>query len=113
MTLPYLGEVRAAGLTVVELTSQLIERYREYYVEPSILVTLVSTGEGLRRLRSSLESAGSRATLVGPDGRIVLAYLEPMKASGLTLTEIQDEINERYRRAMPGVAVTVRLAGRR
>lgn len=113
ITLPYLGLVDASGRTVVELAKRLSDGYSEYYVEPEVLVSLVSSGEGLHELREALRSAGSRSTLVAPDGKVTLPYLGAVKAAGLRVSEIEAEINERYRRALPGIATTVRLAGSR
>lgn len=113
ISLPYIGLVEAAGMNVGDLARDLTERYSTMYVDPEILVTLISTGEILRDLRESLRTSGGRTTLVVPDGTISLPQIGSVRAAGLRLGELQDEVNERYRRAMPGFSVTVRLAGKR
>lgn len=109
ISLPYIGMVDAAGQTIPGLINQLNDRYRQFYVDPRMHVTLVSSGSTLRELRKSLRAAGSHLVEVGPDGRLNLPYLGIAPAAGLTLAELQTELVERYQRAVPGLAVTVRL----
>ena len=82
------------------------------YVDPEVLVTLVSKGELLRDIRATFRPAGIRTTQVARDGTLMLPQLGAFKVAGLRLVEIQEEINERYRRALPGFGVTVRVADR-
>ena len=112
ISLPYVGVVDAANHNVAELAKNLGDRYRTMYVDPEVLVTLVSTGELLRDIRAAFRTAGNRTTQVAQNGMVALPQLGSFKAAGLQLAEIQDEINERYRRALPGFGVMVRVADR-
>jgi protein involved in polysaccharide export with SLBB domain len=82
------------------------------YVNPNILVSLVTTGGGLEELQRALASAGGRTTRIAPDGAIMIPFLGAVKAENLEIGELEDELNERFRRAAPGFGVMVRLAGR-
>lgn len=110
VAMPFLGVVEAAGRTVTELAELLSGRYERLYVDPQVLVTLVSTGDALADLRDSLRSAAGLSAVVAPDGAVRLPHLGPIPAAGLKTAEIEDEINERYSRRVPGFAATVRLA---
>lgn len=110
ISLPFLGFVEAAGLTPGELANELTGRYSDLYVDPQVLVTLVSTGRGLRDLRESMKAAGGRTAVVAADGTIRLPHIGMAKVADLTLWEVEDELNERYRRAVPGFRLTVRIA---
>jgi polysaccharide export outer membrane protein len=110
VAMPFLGMVEAAGRTVPELADLLSERYERLYVDPHVLVTLVSTGDALAELRDSLRTAAGRAVVVAPDGAVRLPHLSPIPAAGLKTTEIEYEINERCSRLLPGFAAKVRLA---
>jgi hypothetical protein len=112
ISLPYIGVVSASGMTVRELGQQLTGQYQDLYVNPNILVSLVSTGGGLEELQRALQSAGGRTTRVAPDGTIMVPFLGSVAAEGLALVELEEEMNERFRRAAPGFGVMVRLAGR-
>jgi len=109
ISLPYIGVVDAANHNVAELAKSLGDQYRTMYVDPEVLVTLVSTGELLRDIRAAFRTAGNRTTQVTDSGMVTLPQLGAFKAAGLKLTEVQDEINERYKRALPGFGVMVRL----
>ena len=112
VALPYVGVIKVAGASIPDLTERLTERYREFYVEPQILVSLVQSGSGIRDLRESIRTAGSRLVVIAPDGTINVPHLGVVNAEGLTLTELQTELGERYQRVVPGLGITVRLAGR-
>lgn len=110
LALPFLGSIRAAGATPSAFAEELTRRYSDLYVDPKVLVTLVSTGRGLTDLRESMKAAGGRSTVVAPDGTIRLPRIGMVSVADLTLKEIEDELNERFRLAVPGFHVTVRLA---
>lgn len=109
ISLPYIGVVDAANHNVAELAKSLGDQYRTMYVDPEVLVTLVSTGELLHDIRAAFRTAGNRTTQVNDSGMVSLPQLGAFKAAGLKLAEVQDEINERYKRALPGFGVMVRL----
>ncbi|MBY0586141.1 polysaccharide biosynthesis/export family protein [bacterium] len=112
ISLPYVGVVSAVGTTIRELSQQLTGLYQDLYVNPNILVSLVTTGGGLEELQRALASAGGRTTRIAPDGAIMVPFLGAVKAENLDIGELEDELNERFRRAAPGFGVMVRLAGR-
>lgn len=113
IALPYVGMVMAAGKTVAELATELNRRYEEFYVEPQILATLEKTGTGLKNLWESLRASGSRLVTIAPDGVIGVPFLGPVPAAGMTLRELQNELQARYSRVARNLSVTVRLAGSR
>lgn len=109
ISLPYLGLVQAADRDVAALTDVLNERYRKFYVDPKMHVTLLSTGSGLDDLREGLRTAGSRLVEVAADGRIALPYVGSIVAADLSIAELQTELTERHKKSRPGTAATVRL----
>lgn len=110
IALPYIGMVMAAGATVAELSTELNRRYEEFYVEPQIHASLDKTGAGLKNLWESLRASGSRLVTVAPDGVIGVPFLGPVPAAGLTVPELQQELQTRYTRVTRNLSVTVRLA---
>lgn len=111
ISLPLLGQVRAARMTVDGLRQHLDERYKKYYKVPAITVTPVQVNTRLQDLIESVDArfgaGGLRLTLtVTPAGKLYLPGLGVIYAQGLTLEEIRNEINARYNAAIPGVDVT-------
>lgn len=118
ITLPLLGQVKAARLTVPQLRDQLEELYSKYYRTPAITVTPIQVNT---RLEDLLNTVDSRAGVLGglqvqavvtPSGHIQLPALGSVFVQGLTLEEARQEIDARYEEAVPDVQVTIDLAQR-
>jgi polysaccharide export outer membrane protein len=113
-----LGQVPAVGRTVEELRDTLEERYLEFYKVPSITVTPLKTNARLEALRSAIYApfnAGGqiRRVTITPEGTIQLPGITSTQANGLSIAELEREIEERYRSEVgPGVNTTVTLLQR-
>lgn len=110
VTLRLLGQVHATGRTVVQLREALEEAYKKYYKVPAITVTPLKVNTKLEDLRATIDRrAGvggqSQAVRITPDGTIALPGIGSAQAQGLTLTELQTELNESYRQVVEGIQV--------
>lgn len=118
ITLPLLRQIPAAGRTVDELRAVIEERYLEYYPVPTITVTPLKTNARLEALRSAIDARFGqggqlRRVTVTPEGTIQLPGISSTQANGLTIDELEREIEERYNQGVgPGVNTTVSLAQR-
>ncbi|MBN2474891.1 MAG: polysaccharide biosynthesis/export family protein [Pirellulales bacterium] len=102
ITLRLLGQIHATGRTVPQLRDALEKAYKKYYKLPAITVTPLKMNTKLEDLRASVDRrAGlggqNRLARVTPEGSIALPAIGSVQAQGLTLRELQAEINERYR----------------
>jgi len=110
ITLRLLGQIRATGRTVAQLRDELEKLYIEYYPVPAITVTPLKVNTKLEDLRSAVDSrygsgGQNRAATVTPEGTISLPVIGSVQAQGLTLTELQQELNECYREEIEGIEV--------
>jgi len=117
ITIRLLGQVRAAQRTVEQLRQDLEQRFTKYYHEPAITVTPTRVNTQLEDLRATVDSrfgqgGQSRLTRVTPEGTIALPAIGTVFVNGLTLDELEQEINERYAMAIPGMEVTPVLFAR-
>ncbi len=118
ITVRLLGQVHAAGNTVTQLRDVLEDTYKKYYKVPSITVTPVKVNTQLDDLRNVVDrrygpGGGQGAYVrVAPDGTISLAAIGYVRAQGLTLSELRQEINERYREKIEGMEVIPVLQAR-
>lgn len=117
ISLPLLGQVRAARMTVDGLRQQLEERYKEYYKVPAITVTPLEVNTRLRDLIESVDARQGTGGLklevkVTPAGKLYLPGLGSLMVQGLTLEELKEEVDARYAATIPGVAVTPVLTQR-
>ena len=111
ITLRLLGQVHATGLTVTELREELERRYTAFYKVPAaITVTPLKVNTKLDDLRASVDrrqgfGGQNQLATVTPEGTIALTALGSVPAQGLTLAELQRELNERYRDKVEGIEV--------
>ncbi len=117
ITLRLLGQVRAAGRTVDRLRKTLNKAYKKYYRKPSITVTPLRMNTRLEDLRATVDTrhgAGgqNRSARVTPEGTISLPMLGSVPAQGLTLAELRQELNARYREQIEGIEVVPVLTRR-
>lgn len=117
ITLRLLGQVRATGQTVTQLRDALEKLYLKYYKTPAITVTPLKVNTKLEDLRATVDRRmgfGGQQQLVRvtPEGTISLPAIGSVCAQGLTLRELQRELNERYRQEVEGIEVVPVLAQR-
>lgn len=111
ITLPLLGQVRAARMTVDGLRQHLEELYKKYYKIPAITVTPIAVNTRLQDLIASVDARQGVGGIilkltVTPAGKIYMPGIGTVCAQGLTLEELRDEIDARYDATIPGVDVT-------
>ena len=119
ISLPLLGQVRAAGMTIDGLRRHLEVRYKKYYKVPAITVSPVEIDTRLQDLFNAVYArrtgiaggsnsggGGLPVSHVNPDGRVYLPGLGSVCAQGLTLDELRAEVNARYSATIPGIDVT-------
>ena len=117
VSLTLIGQVRVAGKTIDDLQRELNERYSKYFQNPSIVVQVIQGDTPLQDLLNSVDArAGtggqSRAATVSPDGTVQLPLIGSVPAIGLSLDEIEREVNARYRTKLAGISVTPILTER-
>jgi polysaccharide export outer membrane protein len=110
-----LGPVPAAGRTQVQLRDQIEKLYEKYYKVPSITILALKVNTRLEDLRATVDrrqGLGGQTQLVRvtPEGTISLPAIGSVNAQGLTLRELQAELNERYRAEAEGMEVVPVLA---
>jgi len=117
ITLRLLGQVKATGRTVAQLREELEEAYKQYYKIPTISVTPLKVNTKLEDLRAAVDrrwgvGGQSQAVRVTPEGSISLPAIGSVNAQGLTLPELQTELNERYRQEIEGIEIIPILVAR-
>ncbi len=110
ITLRLLGQVHATGRTVLQLRDALEDLYKKYYKIPAITVTPLKVNTKLEDLRATIDRrAGvggqSQSARVTPEGTISLPAIGSVQAQGLTLPELQNELNESYRQIVDGIQI--------
>ena len=118
VALDLVGNIRAAGKTIAELKAELDMRYSKFYkTDPNIVVAGIQTGTKLQDFLNSVDArAGAggifRQVAVNADGTLRLPLVGTVGVVGLTLDELEREINMRYAQHVQGLRVTPILAQR-
>lgn len=117
ITLRLLGQVEATDLTVEQLAAKLEEQYKQYYKVPAITVTPLVVNSKLNDLVASVDARYGQGGLirparVTPAGNIALPVLGTVYVQGLTLPELQEELNQRYQEVIEGIEVIPVLVAR-
>lgn len=108
------GEIKAAGLTVAQIRSELAARIAK--VMPGAEVTvMLKTANALARdfldtLRSNTDLGSTRIIQVRHDGAVTFPLVGEVRAMGKTLAELSKEVESAYERVFRGgIAVALNL----
>lgn len=117
ITLRLLGQVHSTGQTIDQLRDNIENRYKRFYQNPSITVIPLKMNTKLEDLRAVVDRrAGiggqSQLVRVTPEGTIALPAIGSVHVQGLSLPELQVELNERYRSVVEGMEVIPALVQR-
>lgn len=110
ITLPLVGSIQAAGMSVSQLRDQLDEDYKKYFNTPSMTVTPIKVNTQLEDLRytvSGRSGFGGQVlqARITPEGTVQLPAVGSIPAQGLTIDEFQTELAERYSEQIQGIEV--------
>ncbi len=110
ITLPLLGQVRAANRTIPQLREELEGLYKKYYKVPSITVTPIKVDTKLEDLRYTVSGRSGfggqvLSSRVTPEGTIQLPAVGSVPAQGLTIDEFARELNARFADKVEGIEV--------
>jgi polysaccharide export outer membrane protein len=118
IALPFLGQVRAAGLSIPTLRDLLETKFEKFFKFPAITVTAIAIDTRLEDLLDTVDSRGGilgglqLQVIVTPAGRIYVPGLGSVYVQGLTLEEVQAELDARFAKKIPGIEVTASLIER-
>jgi len=106
-----LGPVRVIRRTSEQIREDLNEQYKKFYRITDINVTRITTqakaNDLLQAVNNRFFSGGQgKLVRVTPEGTIALPSIGVVPAQGLTLEEIQREVQERYTQIVDGIETT-------
>ncbi|AZD29675.1 polysaccharide biosynthesis/export family protein [Pseudomonas chlororaphis] len=110
--MPYVGNVQVAGLTAEEARRTLESAYARVLKRPQVTFSISHAMAQLDNLRTSLTNPAtglSREITVGSDGRASFPLLGAMSLQGMTLSQLQKTINQRYAKEVGQVSADVLL----
>ena len=112
ITVPYLGDLDAVGLTPPELAARVDLAYSTLMKRPRCTITLIRFGQRIRDLKDAIKTASrgqSRLVLVAPDGRASMPLIKPILVAGKTIEQAEREITAAYNKIIPGMQTSTTL----
>lgn len=114
ITLPIKGEIRAAGLTPVELSKKIRLLMADMLVKLDVTVSVeefTGNAEAFMQSIKDADIAGATAQTyrIAPDGRLYPPFIGGIKAAGKTLDDVRGKMNEVYEKDFKNVSVSVKL----
>ena len=118
ITIPYVGQVQAAGRTVSQLRDEVQQRSKQWFNYPMWTITPIRVNTRLEDLRAMVDARAGQggqsiSLLISPDGTIQPPAIGSVCVQGLSLDEAKFEIDQRYLEAgFRGIEVSVILTQR-
>ncbi|MEJ5300406.1 MAG: polysaccharide biosynthesis/export family protein [Thermodesulforhabdaceae bacterium] len=112
ITLPLKGEIMAVGKTPDELAKEIATVYSDVFKKPAVTVRVQEYASKVWELRTALqttERGQAKKIIVAPDGYVYLPYVGGVKAAGKTVRDLQEDINESYKKKFGSITVSVLL----
>jgi polysaccharide biosynthesis/export protein len=112
ITLPYVGETYVVGKTPKQLEADLKAAYAGTLRAPEIFVQVPEFQSSIKELKRDLHTASrglSRLVTVHPDGFVVFPMLGEILVAGRSITDVNDELNEKYEVMISGLHVDLFL----
>ncbi len=116
ITVPYKGDIKAAGLSPEELAQRINESFSDLLRESRCTVTLIRYGQRMRDLKDAIKTASrgqSRLVLVSPDGKASMPLIAPVLVAGKTIEESERQIDAAYQKIIPGMRTSATLISTR
>ncbi len=108
ITLPRVGDVKAAGLRPRDLAEMITELFEPFFTRPSATVEVVDFNVKVNNLKNAITTTTrgeSKQVTVRPDGKVSLPYVHDVLAKDLTCRELSQALTKEYRKFVRNVSI--------
>ncbi|OUR97984.1 hypothetical protein A9Q81_12025 [Gammaproteobacteria bacterium 42_54_T18] len=112
VSLPFVGDVKVAGLSVEEIKIKITKLYRPVLKDPSFFVSLTEYQVHLKEIRTSLDHPNmgqARLITVRQDQKVSLPLVGDISVKGKSIADLRKEANGLYANVTKGLSVDVLL----
>ena len=99
VTLPYLGEIRAAGSNRTGTSQELSNRYQKFFRNPKLTLSVVNFNAPQKELQTAFANSTtgqSKLLTVGYDGQLTVPLMQPLQVAGRSTTWVRDQVQQAY-----------------
>jgi len=113
LRLDLVGEVNVFDRTIEDVQKELEVKYSKFIRNPQLTASFKQSNVNITELKEAIKTAPrgqSRLVPIAPDGMISLPFIKNIRAAGLTVSQLHDELNKTYKTTgLPELEVTVNL----
>ena len=112
ISLPYVGQVEIAGLTVEQANERIHQAYDGVLRNPEVYLVVTEYRNRIKELKTDLHTASrglSRLVTVRPDGYCTFPIAGDLFVSGKTVPEVKKALDDTYGQFLPGLHVDLFL----
>ena len=112
VSLPFVGDVKVAGLSVEEVKGKITKLYKPVLKDPSFFVSLTEYQVHLKEIRSSLDHPNmgqARLITVRQDQKVSFPLIGDLSVKGKSIADLRAEANVLYANVTKGLSVDVLL----
>ncbi len=112
VSLPFVGDVKVAGLSVEEIKEKITTLYRPVLKDPSFFVSLTEYQVHLKEIRTSLDHPNmgqARLITVRQDQKVSFPFIGDLSVKGKSIADLRAEANVLYANVTKGLSVDVLL----
>ncbi|MDU9050276.1 MAG: polysaccharide biosynthesis/export family protein [Candidatus Electrothrix sp. Rat3] len=108
ITLPRVGDVKAAGLRPRDLAEKITTLFEPFFTRPGATVDVVDFNVKVNNLKNAITTTTrgeSKQVTVRPDGKVSLPYVHDVLAKNLTCRELSQALTKEYRKFVRNVSI--------
>jgi polysaccharide export outer membrane protein len=113
LRLDLVGKVYVFNRTIEDVQKELVEKYGKFIRDPQLTASFKQSNVNITELKEAIKTAPrgqSRLVPIAPDGMISLPFIKNIRAAGLTVSQLHDELNKSYKNVgLLELEVTVNL----
>lgn len=112
VSMPQRGDLKVLGLTPSQVQKEVIELYRDDFIDPVVTITMVEYNRTIDHLKRAITTAArgqSKLTTIRPDGYISFPVIRDVFAKGKTLPELKEIVQREYSKHVDNLTVTLIL----
>jgi polysaccharide export outer membrane protein len=112
ISIPRKKDVYVAGLTADQVSDKLKKIYSDLLRDPEITVTVREFDAKLAEIQRAITTAPfgqAREIRIAPDGNISIPLIPQVRAEGLTIPQLTQEVNRKYGGMIGDIKVSVLL----
>ncbi|MEW6112226.1 MAG: polysaccharide biosynthesis/export family protein [Thermodesulfobacteriota bacterium] len=112
ISIPRKKDVHVAGLTADQISEKLRKIYSDLLRDPEITVTVREFDAKLAEVQRAIATSTfgqAREIRVAPDGNIAIPLIPQVRAEGLTVPQLTQEVNRQYGGMLGDIKVSVLL----